>query len=287
MNYQNVILITGAGAGIGRELARRLALRGEIVYACHRNKKRAEADYADLAHLENLRLLKLDLTRATDIKNGARKVLKEAGRVDVLVNNAGYGLYGAFEELDPDDFRTQMETNFFGAMDLARGVIPGMRERGRGKILNITSILGRITIPTGSAYSASKWALEAFSEVLRHELDAFGVQVVAIEPGLIKTNFKANTKFTAAGIAANSPYAHINEFFDREYRGMYSSVESCVTRIIKIMDKKNPAARYRVGLDARILQVVRRLAPEALMDGLVRFFLRRAARKYKKTHASP
>ncbi|MEQ9362601.1 MAG: SDR family NAD(P)-dependent oxidoreductase, partial [Leptospirales bacterium] len=148
-----VVLVTGAGAGIGRALADELIARGHIVYAGVRNRKRALSELAEQTERPEFRLVELDVNRPAQIEKTVKRVQKECGRLDVLVNNAGYGLYGAFEELPEAEFRAQLETNLFGAMRMARAVLPGMRARGRGRILNVSSILGRIVIPTGSAYT--------------------------------------------------------------------------------------------------------------------------------------
>lgn len=307
-----VVLITGAGAGIGRALAAELLSRGHVVYAGVRDLQRAILELADLAgDAQRLRLVELDVNRPAQIQRTMKRIDKECGRLDVLVNNAGYGLYGAFEELPEAEFRAQLETNLFGAMRMARAVLPGMRSRGAGRILNVSSILGRIVIPTGSAYTASKWALEAFSEALRYEVLPFGIYTTLIEPGLIRTNFKQNMRMVAPGSAAahvaaeaaitsnskkkraakkkqnsrtkpapsqTSPYRFLTAHIGRDYDGFSTSAERAARRIAGIVENARPAVRYRVGLDSHGYNFLRWLLPEFLFDALLRtavFFMAR------------
>ncbi|MCR9144220.1 MAG: SDR family oxidoreductase [bacterium] len=290
-----MVLITGAGAGIGRALAGELIERGHIVYGGVRNMKRARAELAPLIERPEFRLLELDVNRPAHIERGVLRIHKECGRVDVLINNAGYGLYGAFEELPEAEFRAQLETNLFGAMRMARAVLPGMRERGHGRILNVSSILGRIVVPTGSAYTASKWALEAFSESLRYEVLPFGIYTSLIEPGLIRTNFKQNMQMIAGPQKAArkstakqkpagkqtppaSPYSFLTAHIGRDYDGFSTGAQSAARTIANITERRRPAVRYRVGLDSHGYNFLRWLLPEIVFDALLRtavFFMAR------------
>ena len=296
-----VAIVTGAGAGIGQALTRELVSRGHTVYAGVRDLKRARgSDLKDIVDRSGLRLVELDVNKPAHVTRVMQQIQKEAGRVDVLVNNAGYGLYGAFEELPEAEFRAQLETNLFGAMRMARAVLPGMRERGQGRILNVSSILGRMGLPTGSAYTALKWALEAFSESLRYEVLPFGIYTCLIEPGLIRTNFKQNMRLAIAsesnqrakkkskasnarGAVApqTSPYRFLTAQIGRDYDGGFSSsAESAARRIAGIVENPRPALRYRVGLDSHGYNFLRRVLPEFVFDGLLRaavYFMKRRA----------
>ncbi len=274
-----VVLITGAGAGIGRAMAEQLTKRGDVVYAGVRDVKRAETDFAQLKGAKNLRISRLDVREKADIQAVMERIRTEEGRLDALINNAGFGLYGAFEELKEDEFRGQMETNFFGALNMLWAVVPVMREQKHGVILNVTSILGRLVLPTGSAYSASKYALEAASEALRYELRPFNVHVSAVEPGLIRTNFKQNTVFSDKREDTQSPYAFLNRLMKTNYSGYFTPVDKCAAKIVKIMDKKKPAPRYRVGRDSIMYNFIVRKGPEWLVDMIFHGAVRRAIKQ--------
>lgn len=275
-----MVLITGAGAGIGMALARNLSKRGDRVYAGVRNMKRAQIDFADAP--DHLKYIKLDVHKDTDTRQALKKIQKECGRLDALVNNAGYGAYGVFEELSEPQLRAQFETNFFGVARLCRAVLPLMRTQGYGSIYNIGSILGRLAIPTGTAYTASKFALEGFSESLRYEVFAFGIKVVLIEPGLVRSNFKPNMEFSTQIDSPRSPYAFLNQMVYRKYDGYNISTARAAQKIARIMAKKRPGTRYRIGLDAHLGNLLRRQLPDICIDGLIKILVRRAHRKQTK-----
>lgn len=268
-----VYLVTGATSGIGRALALRAAQAGDIVFAGVRELSRAPSS-------ENIRPIQLDVTNPEDVHRASETILQECGSIDVLVNNAGFGVYGAFEELSEEQIRAQMETNYFGCLAMARAVLPSMRARRSGTIINVSSILGRITIPTGSAYTASKYAIEAFTESLRQEVRPFGIQVFAVEPGLIRTSFKQNMVKSHAVQKSDSPYAFLNRMIQKEYNGFSTSHERAADRIYKLSQKKSPARRYRVGLDASFYYTLSRILPDSLLDNLVALGVRR---EFKKT----
>ncbi|MCB1175508.1 MAG: SDR family oxidoreductase [Leptospiraceae bacterium] len=272
-----VVLVTGAGAGIGYALSCELAARGHVVYAGVRDMERGRRDYADLLGNDacRLQLVQLDVNRPPHVRKVLRQIIRTESRLDQLVNNAGFGMYGAFEELSDQDFRSQFETNFFSVLELCRSVIPIMRQQGQGQIYNISSILGLQALPTGTAYTSSKFALEAFSESLRYELDPFGIQVVLIEPGLIRTNFKTNMQLADSSSRADSPYRFLNQMIQRDYNGINTSKEAAAQRLAAIMSVSRPKTRYRIGLDSHLLRWFQILTPERLRDVLVRMTLRR------------
>lgn len=265
-----VILVTGAGRGIGREVALQLVRRGHTVFAGVRDLARARQDYVAAIHAR-LHLVKLDVTKPKDISAAIALIQKSEGRLDVLINNAGYGYYGAFEELSEVRFRQQVEVNFFGALAVTRAVLPLMREQGSGRILNVSSILGRVALPTGSAYTASKWAMEAWSESLRYEVFRFGIGVALIEPGLVRTHFKASTEFSESAGDAGSAYAFLNQLLRREYEGFSTSGPAAGRWIVRIVERKRLAVRYRVGWDAVFYNFLRWMLPEFLWDSLMRW----------------
>ncbi|MCB1320280.1 MAG: SDR family oxidoreductase [Leptospiraceae bacterium] len=279
-----VAIVTGAGAGIGRALSVRLVRNGYIVYAGVRNLKRARQDYDDLVHVDALRLIELDVNEPDHIEELVHTIQeREKGRIDLLVNNAGYGLYGAFEELTDEQFRDQFETNFFGVQRMVRSFLPFMRQRRSGKILNVSSILGQMALPLGSAYTSSKWALEAFSESLRYEVAPFGVHIVLIEPGLIRTRFKKNMVRARASRVGHSPYAPFHPLLeDESYRGLSTSAPAAARRIAQIADYKSPARRYRVGTDSHMAYFLRWLLPAAFQDLILRTYIQRLYHRNKK-----
>ncbi len=257
-----VYLVTGASSGIGYALATRAAASGAIVYAGTRDLARAPS-------AEGVHPLLLDVNQPSQAEKAVSTILAEQGRIDVLVNNAGFGVYGAFEELTDEQIRAQMETNLFGCMRMARLVLPSMREKKSGTIVNVSSILGRISIPTGSAYTASKYAVEAFTEVLRQEVRPFGVHVFAVEPGLIRTRFKENMVKSANINRPDSPYAFLNRMIQKDYSGFSTSQEKAADRIYRLTTRKRPGRRYRVGADASFYYALSRLLPDSWIDGLV------------------
>ena len=182
MKMNKVILITGASSGIGKETAKKLISEGHTVYVSARRVDKMD----DLVQI-GARSIKMDITIDEDIKNAVETVLKEKGRIDVLVNNAGYAIYGAMEDTSIEDARRQFEVNLFGLARITQLVLPSMRNEKSGTIINMSSMGGKIYIPFGSWYHGTKHALEGWSDCMRTELKDFGIKVVIIEPGGIKT----------------------------------------------------------------------------------------------------
>src|SRR6059058_4796729 len=202
-SVSRAVLITGCSTGIGRATAEQLAARGWTVYATAR---RPEA-IGELAG-RGCKTLALDVCDEASMRAAVETVERAEGAVGVLVNNAGYGQEGAFQEVPMAEVRRQFETNVFGLVRLTQLVLPGMREQGWGRIVNLSSMGGRLTFPGGGIYHATKYAVEAVSDALRFEVRGFGVEVIVIEPGLIVTNFG----HTAAGSVGSEagPYADFN-----------------------------------------------------------------------------
>ncbi|HEY4838152.1 MAG TPA: SDR family oxidoreductase [Candidatus Acidoferrales bacterium] len=184
----SVILITGASTGIGLSTAVTLARASHDVVATMRNPA-ASPELAEIAAKEKLRVTihAMDVDNDASVKNAISEILKQHGKIDVLVNNAGVGMMGPIEEAPLSEFRQVMETNFFGALRCIQAVVPGMRERKSGCIVNVTSVAGRIAMVPQGAYASSKWALEALSEILAQEMKGFNVRVAIVEPGVIAT----------------------------------------------------------------------------------------------------
>ena len=187
---QKIAVVTGSSSGIGHEISLILARNSFTTYATMRNLQKS-SDLKSIAEGEKLPLhfVQLDVTDENSVKNAIQTIYNEAGRIDVLVNNAGYGLIGAFEDLSIDEIKTQYETNVFGLIRTTQAVLPIMRKQRSGLIVNISSGAGRFGYPTGSAYVSTKFAVEGLSESMSYELEPFGIKTVIIEPGMIKTNF--------------------------------------------------------------------------------------------------
>lgn len=182
---EQVVLITGASSGIGKETAKLFQVKNWKVAATMRTPEKAE----DLQRIADIETFRLDVTDVDSIKSAIAGALDKFGRIDAIVNNAGYGLVGPFEAATPEQIRSQFETNVFGLMNVCRGVLPYFRERKRGTIVNVASVGGRTTFPLYSLYHSTKWAVEGFSESLQYELEQFNIRVKIIEPGPIKTDF--------------------------------------------------------------------------------------------------
>jgi len=243
------ILITGATSGIGRHAALHLAKRGHRVFATGRNGAQL-ALLADEAKGHALETLELDVTSARSIAAAKAEVDRRTdGRgVDVLINNAGYGLWAPMELVTDDDLRKQFDTNVFGLMAVTRAFVPAMRDRGDGRVLNVSSVGGRITLPFGGAYNATKYALESMSDALRLELAPFGVRVVLIEPGLIRTEFAARTMGLLAKYREEpSAYTGVLDKardMEKQLDGLNVGPEHISRAITRAVEARRPSARY-------------------------------------------
>src|SRR5918911_1303662 len=215
--HSTAVLITGCSSGIGRATAQHLAARGHTLYATARR----EESIADLA-ASGCRTLALDVTDEASMAAAVDRVVADEGAVGALVNNAGYSLSGAIETVDMDDVRRQFETNVFGLIRMCQLVLPSMRARGWGRIVNMSSMGGNFTFPGGGIYHATKYAVEAISDALRFEVKGFGVDVALIEPGLIKTEFAAAAvRAMDSGTVEEGPYAEFNRAVAASTVGAY------------------------------------------------------------------
>ena len=262
------ILITGCSSGIGAATAKRLAGHGHLVYATARRPETlAEAAAA------GCRTLALDVTDEDSMARAVDTIVSEHGRVGALVNNAGYGEYGAVEDVSIDRVRKQFETNVFGLARMCQLVLPSMREAGRGRIINIGSMGGRMTFPYGGYYHATKHAVEAISDALRFEVAPFGVQVVLFEPGLIATEFGETVSHTLNDTTDDaSPYAEGAASMNRVIGDMYANKllavgPGAVAKVIeRAITTRRPHARYVVPVMTRGLIGARQLMPSKAWD---------------------
>jgi NAD(P)-dependent dehydrogenase (short-subunit alcohol dehydrogenase family) len=267
------VLITGCSTGIGRATASRLASRGMTVYATARKLD----SIADL-QAAGCNTLALDVTDEESMRAAVAAVEKAEGAVGALVNNAGYSQSGAVEEVPIEAVRRQFETNVFGLMRMCQLALPGMRERGWGRIVNVSSMGGKLVFPGGGVYHATKHAVEALSDALRFEVAGFGVDVVVIEPGLIKTSFADAAVGSMAGeLPADGPYAEFNTAVGRETASVYegplarlgSGPEAVARKIERAISSRRPRTRYKVTASAGLSLGARRLMTDRMWDRFV------------------
>ena len=264
------VLITGCSTGIGRATAEHLARSGHSVYATARRPQSIE----DLKNA-GCKTLALDVNDEASMSAAVSAVEEAEGAVGALVNNAGYSQSGALETIGLDDVRRQFETNVFGLLRMCQLVLPGMRRQGDGRIVNVSSMGGKLTFPGGGIYHATKYAVEAMSDAMRFEVQGFGIDVVVIEPGLIKTNFAE----TAVGSVSHEdgPYAEFNTAVSAATAGAYEGPlgrlgggpEAVAKAIEKALTAKRPRARYPVTASARVLMTQRKLLPDRAWDAVV------------------
>jgi len=279
MDNQKVILITGCSSGFGLLTAVRLAAQGHFVWATMRDLSRKQALEDALAQRKVQAFIReLDVTKHSTIKKTIEEIQKTHFHIDVLINNAGYGIAGFFEDLSEEDIRVQMETNFFGAQNVCREVIPLMRKRLKGKIINISSIAGQVATPCLSAYNSSKWALEAFSESLYHELGLFGIAVCLVEPGSYPTNiFTQNAHYAKNFDNAQSPYFS----FSQKLRNMaqqsirkFKKDPDDVARLIEhIVHQSHPRLRYVSDFSSWLRMTAQKILPPSLTTRIFRRFI--------------
>jgi NAD(P)-dependent dehydrogenase (short-subunit alcohol dehydrogenase family) len=269
-----VVLITGASSGIGHATAKRLIRRGWMVYATARRPETLD-ELRDLG----CRCLALDLEDEASMQAVVDQIERDHGAVGVLINNAGYSQSGAVESLSMDLWRRQFETNVFGLVRLTQMVLPAMRAQGWGKIVMISSMGGRLTLPGGGAYHASKHALEALSDALRFEVAGFGIEVIVVQPGLVRSEFGETAAGGMVEDAAGGVYADFNAAVGRMTREAYQSgpltplirgPESVAKVIDRAISARRPRARYKVTPAAWILMGLRRWLPDRAWDWAMR-----------------
>ena len=250
-NMEKVALVTGSSSGIGYETSLALAREGYFTYATMRDLKKEET-IKKIATEENLplKVIELDVDNYDSVQNAVKTIIEEKQRIDVLVNNAGWGIWGTAEDVSIEEFRAQFETNFFSVVRMIQKVAPIMRKQGTGDIVNISSIAGRIGFPVSTAYISSKFAIEGLSESLRYELGPFGIDVIIIEPGVIKTNFFDSMKTAKK---ADDAYKEITEKVISGVKMMAemgTPPKEVANVIIKSLKEEKPLPRYVVGNDA-------------------------------------
>lgn len=267
---QKVAIVTGSTSGIGHATSLMLARRGFYTYASVRNISRS-ASLESIAKAERLplKLIQLDVTDDNSVKEAVEKIVLEKERIDVLVNNAGYGLFGAFEDLSLNEIKAQFETNFFGVIRVTQRVLPIMRTQkndngGRGIIVNISSINGHIAFPVISAYCSTKFAIEGLSESIAYELEPFGIKVILIEPGPITSNFMKGSVLPKRALDPQSPYSELVQKFNAKTSSQHENAitpNEVAENIFRAISDDKPEFRYVIGNYAVSLLEARKNMP--------------------------
>ncbi|MFL6457992.1 MAG: SDR family oxidoreductase [Nitrososphaeraceae archaeon] len=277
---EEVAVVTGSSTGIGFETSLMLARNGFHTYATMRKLEGGGSKHiTDIAKNENLPLqvIQLNVDNDKSVLEAINRIVTEKNRIDVVVNNAGYALVGAFEENSMQEIKAQFETNFFGAVRVMQAVIPIMREQRSGKIVNITSMGGRVAIPLDSIYHGTKFALEGLSESIQYEVEPFGIKIILIEPGSIGSNFWKNLKMAAKASGLdnndNSPYRQLSNnildtFKQIEQNTIHPSEVAKV--ILQAVTSDNPDFRYVVRKDAAMILEARRTMYDREFQDLIR-----------------
>jgi NAD(P)-dependent dehydrogenase (short-subunit alcohol dehydrogenase family) len=253
MKSKRTVLVTGCSSGIGLATCHVLSRNNFMTYGTVRNLSKAKK-IQDLINRDNLslKILRLDVNDNQSIKLAVKKILTDTGRIDVLINNAGYGMFGPVEEITTQEVKKQFETNFFGTIRLIKAIVPIMRKQGNGTIVNISSMVGRFGVPLNSAYVSSKFAVEGLSESISFELEEFGIRVIVIEPGVVKSDFFHNVK--VKGMNLESPYHKLMErrvnFLDKAMKNSLTSSYDVADTILEALNSKDPKFRYVIGNDA-------------------------------------
>ena len=275
MKSNKVILLTGASSGIGYDTAVALAQQGHKVYAAARRVDRMEP-----LRQYGIVPLKMDVTDEASMQKGVKALLDAEGRIDVLINNAGYGYFGAVENVPMDDARNQLEVNVFGLARLCQLVLPTMRAQHSGRIINTASVAGRAVFYYGGWYHVSKYAVESLSDALRMELKPFGIDVVIIEPGAIKTNWGIIAADHLTETSKGTAYEETGTMMANNLRNMYLSnmiSDPAVVRkaIVRAVNARRPCARYRIGRMANAIVFFHWLLPTRWWDAFFRLMGKR------------
>lgn len=274
MKTRKVILITGASSGIGYDAAQTLARQGHKVYAAARRVEKMEPLKAD-----GVTPMAMDVTDSQSMATGVQAVLEAEGRIDVLINNAGYGYFGAIENVSVEEARRQVEVNLFGLAELTKLILPHMRRQGSGRIINTSSIAGKMVMPFGGWYHVTKFSVEAFSDALRMEVKPFGIKVSLIEPGGIKTDWGIIAARHLKESSVGTPYEQAAlleaDLLHKAYTGNYLSAPAVVTRaILRAVNSPCPRARYRIGRFARLGVFFHSILPTRWWDAMTSRFMR-------------
>ena len=271
-NYGNVVLVTGASSGIGKSIAEYLKEMGCRVYGTSR--KIIGECCNEIAVSDNggfIRMIRMDVCDEDSVKKAVNFVLEKEGRIDVLVNNAGFGIAGSVEDTSTEEALSQFDTNFFGVHRMCRNVAPIMRKQKKGLIVNISSVAGLISIPFQSMYSASKYAVEALSEALRIELKPFGVKVTLVEPGDTKTGFTGSRQVVKEANENSVYYEKFKKSVETMARSEMNGPDPIIVAktVARVMRMKNPPIRKTVGFSYKTIVFLKRLVPSRFLSYVV------------------
>jgi NAD(P)-dependent dehydrogenase (short-subunit alcohol dehydrogenase family) len=271
---EKTAVVTGSSSGIGFETSLLLAKNGFRTYATVRNPDKAKEirDISDKGE-PPIRVIELDVDSDKSVKDAIDKIYDESKRIDVLVNNAGYALGGALEDLSMDEIKAQFETNLFGAIRVMKAVLPIMRKQRGGTIVNISSMGGRIGFPFYPAYHGTKFALEGISESMRFETEPFGIKVILVEPATIRTNIIRNAKVGQKSTEPSSPYASMTQTLQKAWGHIFDQAtppEEVAKVILKAVTSNNPSMRYMVGDDALQMIEAKKRMSDLEFEGLVK-----------------
>lgn len=277
MQESKVALVTGSSSGIGFETALLLARSGFQTYASMRDLEKAKTitEKTDNEKLP-LQIVHLDVNDDESVIDAIDKIVKEKDRIDVLVNNAGYGLFGSLEDMTIEEIKEQFETNFFGVIRVTQKVLPIMRrQESGGTIVNVSSVGGRMSVPILSAYNSTKFALEGLSESISYELEPFGIRVIIIEPGFIRTNIMNSSILTKKALYPNSPYFSLSQNVVNHFKSLVnnpssSRPEEVAKVVLQAVTSKNPQLRYTVGNDADAIMQTKRTMTDTEFGNLIK-----------------
>ena len=276
---KKVILITGASSGIGKDTALSLIKEGHVVYGVARRLEMMKEIVQAGGHA-----IKMDILKERNIDDVVNQIIKEQSRVDVLINNAGYGLWGAVETISIDEAKRQFDVNIFGLAYLTKKIIPIMRKQKSGKIINMSSMGGKVYTPFGAWYHATKYALEGWSDCLRIELKSFGIDVILIEPGVIKTEFQDVMMDSTVERSIGTPYEKKLKALEKATQEMYArgigSPPSTITKlIIKAINSHNPKRRYVGGLFAKPMLFIKKWFGDKMYEKAIMSQIKKAKKK--------
>jgi len=253
MKDKKTVLVTGCSSGIGYATCLVFARNNFTTYGSVRELSKAER-IQEITNKEKLplKIIRLDVNEDETIRKAIQKIIADSGRIDILINNAGYGMFGPIEEISIKEIKEQFETNFFGTIRLIKAIVPIMRKQRNGTIVNISSMVGRFGVPLNAAYVSSKFALEGLSESISFELDEFGIKVILVEPGVIQTDFFQNLKIK--GNDTKSPYYKLMDkriaFLKAAMKNSVSSSDQVANTILHAVNSRDPDMRYIIGNDA-------------------------------------
>ena len=276
---KKVILITGASSGIGKDTALSLIKEGHVVYGVARRLEMMKDIVQAGGHA-----IKMDILKERNIDDVVNQIIKEQSRVDILINNAGYGLWGAVETISIDEAKRQFDVNIFGLAYLTKKIIPIMRKQKSGKIINMSSMGGKVYTPFGAWYHATKYALEGWSDCLRIELKSFGIDVILIEPGVIKTEFQDVMMDSTVERSIGTPYEKKLKALEKATQEMYArgigSPPSTITKlIIKAINSHNPKRRYVGGLFAKPMLFIKKWFGDKMYEKAIMSQIKKAKKE--------